>query len=350
MTAHELGATGEYVAPLALGCMLMGGRTDEATAVRMLEHVVAEVAPRFTAPDGSAVPPMLDTADCYTWWDNPGTEGGQSEEVLGRWLARTGNRDRVFLATKGSGRVSPHDGLWRADGSADWDAARSRFVGAGAGTMTRSLDASLQRLGVDHVDLYYVHVDDRATPLEETLEALAKLVAAGKVRYLGWSNVRTWRLERLRALCERNGWPQPVAVQQQHSYLRRRAGLEDGSIVDDEQLDYLRERRDLSLVAYSPILKGVFDRDARGAATRAWALEPYAGPDADARFAALDALAAELGVTGNQLVLAWLLHQDDPRVLPLIGPRTFEQYTAALGGLDVSLTPEQLQRLDDAGA
>ena len=350
MTVFELGATGEHLAPLGLGCMLMGGRTDEATSIRILDHAVAEVADRFSAPDGSPVPLMLDTADCYTWWDNPGTEGGQSEEVLGRWLDRSGHRDRVFLATKGSGRVSPLDGLWNADGTADWDAARRRFVGAGAHTLTQSLDASLARLGVDHVDLYYVHVDDRATPLEETLETLAGFVTAGKVRHLGWSNVRTWRLERIRGLCERHGWPQPVAVQQQHTYLHRRPGLEHGSIVDDEQLDYLRERRDLSLVAYSPILKGVYDVEARGAAARAWALGPYAGADADARFAAVDEVAAELGVTGNQVVLAWLLQQDDPRVLPLIGPRTFEQYAAALPALDVRLTEKHLQRLDEAGA
>lgn len=349
--AQELGGTGQFLAPLALGCMLMGGRTDEAASVRILDHVAAEVAPRFAAPDGGRARFMLDTADCYTWWNNPGTDGGQSEEVLGRWLARSGRRDEIFLATKGSGQVSPQDGLWDADGNADWGLARDRFVGAGAQTLRGCLDASLRRLGVDHVDLYYVHVDDRSTPLEETLEALAGFVTAGKVRYLGWSNVRTWRLERIRALCAANGWPQPVAVQQQHSYLRRRGGLEHGSIVDDEQLDYLRERRDLTLVAYSPILKGLYDRAKRQLGGE-WigVLQAYAGPDTDARLAAVDALADELGVTGNQLVLAWLMHSRDPRVLPLVGPRTWEQYLAALPALDVRLTPEQLRTLDTAGA
>jgi aryl-alcohol dehydrogenase-like predicted oxidoreductase len=348
--AHELGTTGEYLTPLALGCMLMGGRTGEAESVQLLDHYVGEVAPRFTAPDGSPALPMLDTADCYTWWDNPGTDGGQSEEVIGRWLARTGLRDRVFLATKGTGRIAAYDGLFDAHGNPDWDTARTRFVGAGRDVLTRSLHGSLRRLGVDHVDLYYVHVDDRSSPLEETLQTLAGFVEAGLVRHLGWSNVRTWRLERLRALCDRHGWPQPVALQQQHSYLRRRAGLQNVSIVDDEQLDYLRERRDLSLVAYSPIAKGNYDPGRRAAGSSSWELAPYAGPDADARFAAVDALAGELGVTGNQLVLAWLMAQDDPRVLPLTGPRTPEQYTAALPSLDVRLTPEQLRRLDDAGA
>jgi aryl-alcohol dehydrogenase-like predicted oxidoreductase len=346
--AHRLGDTGVHLAPLALGCMLMGGRTDEPTSRRILDDFVDAVGPRFTAADGGPALPMLDTADCYTWWDNPGTEGGQSEEVLGRWLADRGARDRVFLATKGTGRVRPLDGLVR-DGVADWDAARSRFVGAGAQTLRESLDGSLLRLGVDHIDLYYVHVDDRNTPLEETLETLAGFVTSGKVRYLGWSNVRTWRLERIRALCERNGWPQPVAVQQQHSYLRRRGGLEHGSIVDDEQLDYLRERRDLSLVAYSPIVKGIYD-PARREQAADWALAPYRGPDTDARLAAVDAVADRLGVTGNQVVLAWLIRQRDPRVLPLIGPRTEEQYRAALPALDLRLSDEDLATLDEAGA
>ena len=94
-----------------------------------------------------------------------------------------------------------------------------------------------------------MHVDDRNTPLEETLEALAGIVASGKARHIGWSNVRTWRLERIRRLRCQNGWPAPVALQQQHTYLRRRAGLQHSSIVNDEQWDYLTEHPDLTLVA-----------------------------------------------------------------------------------------------------
>jgi aryl-alcohol dehydrogenase-like predicted oxidoreductase len=139
-----------------------------------------------------------------------------------------------------------------------------------------------------------------------------------------------------------------VAVQQQHSYLRRRAGLEHVSIVDDEQLDYLREREDLTLVAYSPILKGIFDDPAKRVGH--WAMAPYAGPDAEARLAAVAQVAGEVGATGNQVVLAWLLASDSPAVVPLIGPRTREQFEAGLGALDVVLSDEQLARLDAAGA
>ena len=128
--------------------------------------------------------------------------GGESEELLGRWFARTGRRDEVFLATKGSGRVHDPDSLCTADGEADWD--RGPAPGSSAPAPTRCAGRSTPACagcGTDHVDLYYVHVDDRATPLEETLEALAGIVAAGKARYIGWSNVRTWRLERIRQLC-----------------------------------------------------------------------------------------------------------------------------------------------------
>ena len=160
--------------------------------------------------------------------------------------------------------------------------------------------------------------------------------------------MRTWRLERIRGLCERNGWPLPVAVQQQHSYLRPKAGLESASIVDTEQLDYLRDNDDQTLIAYSPIVKGIYDspekRDSH------WMMDSYSGPDADARLAAVAEVAAEAGVTPNQLVLAWLLHQTSPRVVPLIGPRTPEQFENALPALDVKLTEDQLDHLEKAGA
>jgi aryl-alcohol dehydrogenase-like predicted oxidoreductase len=235
---------------------------------------------------------------------------------------------------------------WGPDGEPAWD--RVRFEGAGAATLRTALDASLRRLRTDHVDLYYVHVDDLATPLEETLAALAGFVQAGKVRHLGWSNVRTWRLERIRQLCARHGWPAPVAVQQQHSYLRPKAGLDAASIVTGEQLDYLRAHDDVSLVAYSPILKGVYDdpgkRNGHGV------MSSYAGPDADARLAVLAEVALDVGASPNQVVLAWLLRAASPSVVPLVGPRTAGQLDAALAALDVKLTDDQVARLDAAGA
>lgn len=325
----ELGRTGEQVSQLALGAMLMGTDTPEPTAITMLD--------RYTDAGGS----FVDTADCYAWWTGPGRTGGESEAVLGRWFASRGNRDRVFLSTKGSGWVADPENQ-RGKG---WPA---KYVGAGAQTLRDSLDASLRRLGTDHIDLYYVHVDDPATPLEETLEALAGFVQAGKIRHVGWSNVRTWRLERILGLCERNGWPAPVALQQQHSYLRPNAGANVLSIVDVEQLDHLRANPQVSLVAYSAILKGIYDDPAKREGHPV--MGDYAGPDSEARLATLTELAAELGVRPNQLVLAWLLHQTGPTPISLIGPRTLDQFDTAMGALNVKLSDEQLARLDAAGS
>jgi aryl-alcohol dehydrogenase-like predicted oxidoreductase len=335
MKTVELGRTGEQVSQLSLGCMIMGTTTDEPTAFEMLD--------RYVDAGGN----FLDTANCYCWWNERGSLGGHSESLLGRWFARTGKRDQVFLATKGSALIRDLDAVWGDRDEVDWSIAYRNFDGAGGDNLRRSVDDSLRRLGTDHIDLYYVHVDDRSTPLEETLEALADLVRAGKVRHIGWSNVPSWRLAEIRQLCDRYGWPAPVAVQQQHSYLRRRAGLDNISIVDNEQLDYLRAHRDQTLVAYSPILKGIYDDPAKRDGH--WAMQSYAGPDAEARLAALTELAGELGVTPNQLVLAWLMHQD-PAIVALIGPRTLEQYEAALPALDSALNAEQLARLDSAGA
>jgi aryl-alcohol dehydrogenase-like predicted oxidoreductase len=333
MKTMELGRTSEHVSQLSLGCMIMGTTTPEPEAVAMLD--------RYVDAGGT----FLDTADCYAWWLDRGTLGGHSEELLGRWLARTGRRDDIFLATKGSGMVPDQDGLWDT-GSADWTKASKRFAGAGAKTLRDAIDASLSRLGTDHVDLYYVHVDDLATPLEESLEALAGIVAAGKTRHIGWSNVATSRLERIRELCAGNGWPIPVAVQQQHTYLRPRAGTDAVSIVDDNQLDYLRSHRDQTLVAYSPILKGVYDDVAKR--TGHWAMRDYAGPAAEARLAVLAEVAQEVDATPNQVVLAWMMRQRSPAIVPLIGPRTMAQLNAGLGALEVALTDDQAARLDGA--
>ncbi|MFB9451271.1 aldo/keto reductase [Dactylosporangium vinaceum] len=331
MRTIPLGRTGEQVSQLALGCMLMGTSTDEPDSFAILD--------RYVAAGGS----FLDTADCYAWWPGPGYTGGESESVLGRWFARSGRRDEVFLATKGSAWVADPQAA-RAGRLTD----REKYAGAGGDTLRHALDGSLRRLGTDHVDLYYVHVDDLHTPLEETLEALAGLVAAGKTRYIGWSNVTTWRLERIRQLCDRYGWPAPVALQQEHTYLRRHPGRDTVSVVDDEQLRYLQAHDDLTLVAYSPILKGVYDDPAKQ--RDLGQMHTYRGADSDARLATVGRLAGELGITGTQLVLAWMLHQESPRRVALIGPRTPAQYESTAVGLDVKLDATVLETLDAAGA
>jgi aryl-alcohol dehydrogenase-like predicted oxidoreductase len=335
MKMIQLGDTKQDVSQLALGCMLMGTSTPEDEARRLLD--------RYLDAGGN----FLDTANCYAWFLRQGSAGGESEASLGRWLSATGKRERVFLATKGSAMVRRPEAHWTPTGELDWPSARRDFEGAGAETLRRSLEASLRRLQTDHIDLYYVHVDDWVTPLEETLEALAGFVRAGKVRFIGWSNVRTARLAEIRRVCLERGWPPPVALQQQHTYLRPRAGLDTVSIVDAEQMAFLEAHRELSLVAYSPILKGVYDDAAKR--NGHWVMQSYVGADTDARLGALAAQARELGVRPNQLVLAWLLAQPAPRLFPLVGPRTLAQLEDHLEALRLDLPAAVVSQLDSAG-
>ena len=339
MKTIELGATDEHVSRISLGAMGMGTEADDPASFALLD--------RFLADGGT----FIDTADCYAWWGAQGTNGGQSEELLGRWFARSGARDQVFLSTKGSARLTDPAEVWPAGQEfPDWDLARQRYVGTGARVLRKSLEGSLRRLGtdrIDRIDLYYVHVDDTSTPLEETLQTLAGFVAEGKVRYLGWSNVRTWRLERIRQLCAQNGWPAPVAIQQQHTYLQRKPGLRNASIVDDEQLDYLEAHPDLTLVAYSPLLKGLYDAP-KGEREKIWIYEPYAGEAAQARLAAVTRIAEEVGALPSQVVLAWLMAQKSPAIIPLIGTTKVSRYEQAATALDLSLSDEQLAELESA--
>jgi aryl-alcohol dehydrogenase-like predicted oxidoreductase len=330
--------------------MIMGTRTPEDESRRILDHFITEVTPRYTAPDGAMARGMIDTADCYCWWEERGSMGGHSESLLGRWFADSDTRDRVFLATKATGMLTDLDGVFpEADGPASWAVARSKFVGAAPQVLRSSLAASLERLGVDQIDLYYNHVDDRQTPLADSVGTFASFVADGRVGAYGWSNVSTWRLAQIRSVAETNGWPQPSAVQQQHSYLRRRAGLDHVSIVDSDQLDYLRVYPDLQLVAYSPVLKGLYSDLAKRAPSFG-AMHPYIGPDADARLAAVDRVSAATGATGNQVVLAGMVAQNSPAQLPIVGARTYDQYLECVEALDVELTDDQVRELDEAGA
>ena len=267
--------------------------------------------------------------------------------MLGRWLADTGARPEVYLATKGTAVLTDFDGVW-TDAGADWDVARTKFVGAARPVLEDALAGSLQRLGVDHVDLYYNHVDDPSTPLDLAVGAFVDFQAEGRIGAYGWSNVTTQRLADIRAVCQAHGWPTPVALQQQHSYLRRRPDLIHDSIVDDEQQAYLRVHPDLQLVAYSPVLKGLYSDRAKRSADF-WGMDPYKGPDAEARLAVVDRVAARTGATGNQLVLAWMVASSSPRVLPLIGARTFDHYLECIEALDVELSADALAELDAAG-
>lgn len=316
MRTMALGKTGQQVSQLCLGAMYFGTRQDEATSFRLLDQYV----------DAGGM--FIDTANIYAAWVE-GFSGGESETVLGRWLKARGHRDRLFLATKvGFGYPGTPHGLAPA-------------------VIAQECDRSLQRLGVDVIDLYYAHVDDRVTPLQDTLEALAALVQAGKVRHIAASNYLAYRLERAHALAKQNGWPQFCALQQRYTYLQPRYGMRvvpPQEYVTEELLDYVRARKgDFTLLAYSVLLAGAYTRPDRPLDAA------YDTPDNAARLATLRAVAREVNATPNQVVLAWLL-QGDPPVLPLIAASTSEQLAENLGALQITLSAEQLRRLNEARA
>lgn len=193
-------------------------------------------------------------------------------------------------------------------------------------------------------DLYYAHLDDRNTPLEERLEASDRLVRAGKVRFIGASNHRTWRLAEARCISQVNGWAGYCAIEQRHTYLRLRPGasFRYHVCVDDALLDYCRVHG-IALVAYRTLLQGAYTRPDRSIP------EQYIGPDSDARLAVLNAVAREVGATPNQVVLAWM-RQGEPPVLPIVGCSRPEQLAESLSALEVELSQEQMTRLNEAGA
>lgn len=325
MRQHLLTAGGRSlpVSALCLGTMYFGTKVDEETSFAILD--------RYVAAGGT----FLDTANCYAFWADGGT-GAESEELLGRWLRSRDLRDQVTVATK--------VGAAPADPAAPYGAHNRE--GLGRRQIREQAGQSLRRLGVDRIDLYYAHADDRRTPVEETLGAFGELVADGTVDLLGASNHTSWRLALARDVARREGLPGYAAIQQRHSYLEaRRLRVPPPDAIQlpvtAELLDYARAEPDLTVLAYSPLLLGAYTRP------EVPLPEDYDTPAAPARLRVLREVAAELGATPNQVVLAWLL-AGDPPVLPVIGVSSVAQLDECLGAVDLKLDPDLRQRLDAA--
>lgn len=307
--------------PLILGTMYFGTTVPEATARDILDAYV------------DAGGTVLDTANCYAFWANPTGHGGQSEAVVGRWLAdRPGMRDRLEISTKVG--VEPLD-----DGGVE---------GLAPHVIRREFDRSRARLGTDVIDVYWAHADDRDTPLEDTVAAFGALAADGAVRRLGASNYATWRLERARATARARGVAPFTAVQLADSYVRRRADSTDpaqhdrfGS-VSEETRDYVEAHHDVDVWVYTPLLRGAYDRDDRPLP------DSYRHPGTTRRLRVLGEVAAELGATRGQVVLAWLARPGG-RVRPIAGVSSVRQLQDALGGATLDLPAELRARLDAAG-
>ncbi|MGW0431778.1 aldo/keto reductase [Micromonospora sp. NPDC003197] len=304
-----------------LGAMDFGTRVDETTSMALLDHYVEH---------GGV---WIDTANCYSFWSDPSGVGGQSETVIGRWLAqRPGMRKRVRISTKV--RQQPTvPGNWPESAE-----------GLSAAAIEDAVRLSLKRLGLDRIDLYWAHADDRAVPLAETVEAFGRLVDAGVVDRLGASNHAIWRIERARQVAREQGVAGYTAVQLRYSYVQPRPGAvlpEAGhQLVSPEALDYLRSEPELILWTYTPLLHGGYTRPDRPFS------EAYDHPGTTRRLAVLGEIADEVGATRNQVVLSWLTG-GDPSATPIVGVSSIAQLDEALGARELVLTDKQRRRLDE---
>ena len=316
MEHRLLGSCGTVVSSYALGTMTFGAETDETGAHAQLDA--------FVEAGGS----LVDTADVYG--------AGASETILGSWLAQrpTEVTDQVVLATKG--RFPMGTGL--------------NDVGLSRRHLSRALEASLRRLGVETVDLYQVHGYDPMTPLEETLRFLDDAVRAGKVLAVGLSNFTGWQVQKAVAVARQLGLAAPVTLQPQYNLLARELEWE----VVPSCLD-----AGLGLLPWSPLgggwLTGKYRRDTRPEGATRLGEDPDRGVEAYDRragsqrtwdvLAVLEQVARERGTSQAQVALAWL--HDRPAVTSVVlGARTLEQLTQCLGAVDLHLSEEEIAALD----
>ncbi|MEU6238319.1 aldo/keto reductase [Kitasatospora sp. NPDC047058] len=300
------------VFPLCLGGSVFGWTVDERTSFGVLDA--------YAAAGGN----FIDTADSYSQWA-PGNTGGESETIIGNWLAARGRRDRFVIATK-VGRLNGLSGLTEK-------------------VVRQAVEDSLRRLRTDYIDLYYTHADDPGTPLEETLAALDALIAAGKVRHIGASNISGPRLAESLETAKRTGTAPYVAVQPPYNLMEREPF--EGGIAP------VCEREGVSCVPYFALAQGFLTGKYRAGgpavpSVRSTAAGAYAEtPRGREVLRALDTIAAEHGTAPAAVALAWLKAQ--PHVVaPLASSRTPEQLAELIPGASLELSPAEVRSLDVA--
>lgn len=319
MEHRLLGRSGTSVSVQTLGTMTFGAEADESAS-----H---EIITAYVEGGGN----MLDTADVYS--------RGVSEEIIGRWLAaHPTEAEQVVIATKGRAAMGegPND------------------VGLSRRHLRRALDASLRRLGVEHIDLYQMHAFDALTPLEETLGFLAEAIASGKISYYGFSNYLGWQLTKAVHLAQAHGWPTPVTLQPQYNLLVRDIEHE----IVPASLD-----AGMGLLPWSPLaggwLSGKYERDVPPTGATRLGENPQRGMEAwekrnaDERtwdtLEVVRAVADAHRASPSQVALAWATAQ--PAVTSvIIGARTVEQLHDNMGAAELELTDEELARLGEVSA
>ena len=315
MNRRKLGNTGFDVAPLAFGGNVFGWTVDEATSFRLLD---AFVDAGFN---------LIDTADSYSRWVT-GHQGGESETIIGRWIAARGRHDDVVIATK----VGSDMGLGRK-------CLRKDYI-------LQAAEASLRRLQVDAIDLYQSHWDDETTPLDETLEAYATLIAQGKVRAIGASNLSADRLQQALDVGARNDLPRYLTLQPPYN-LYDRATFEG-------PLASLCIREGIGVISYFALAAGFLTGKYRSEAdfaksARGGGMSKYLNPRGLRILAALDRVAADKHATPAAVALAWLV--DRPGLTaPIASATSVEQLGELIAATRLRLDADAVRALDQASA
>jgi aryl-alcohol dehydrogenase-like predicted oxidoreductase len=315
MDMRPLGRSGLATPRLVLGGNVFGWTSSGEAAFRLLD--------RFAEAGGT----MIDTADVYSAWV-PGHQGGESETLLGEWLKRRGGSKGVMIATK--------VGMLPVGGETELTPSR----------IAAAADASLRRLGVEAIDLYYAHQDDAKTPLAETLAGFDRLVRDGKVRALGASNYSAERLGEALDISEREGLARYEVLQPEYNLMRR--DRYEGALQD------LCVARGVAVLPYfglaSGFLTGKYRSEADfGKSVRGDRMGAYLNERGLRVLAALDEVAAEAGATPAQISLAWLAAQPGVAA-PIASATSLEQLEELLGVLTLELGAGQLGRLSEAAA
>ncbi|MBT3372282.1 MAG: aldo/keto reductase [Rhodospirillaceae bacterium] len=314
MEKRQLGASSLTVAPIAFGGNVFGWTADEAMSFKILD---AFVGAGFD---------FIDTADVYSRW-NEGNEGGESETIIGNWLASRGGRDKVVIATKVGMEMGPDK------------------VGLSPKYMAEAVEASLKRLQTDYIDLYQSHKDDPDTPVEATLEAYARLIEQGKVREIGASNFTAERLGEALALSQK-GLPRYQSLQPKYSLVERdsfEGALEDLCLAEN-----------VGVIGYFSLASGFLTGKYRSKAdmagrTRGSRVEKYLNAKGLGVVAALDAVADKHSAKPGQVAMAWLLAR--PSVCaPIASATNLAQLDELLKSVDVVLDADDSARLDAASA
>jgi len=305
-----IGTSGLDIFPLALGGNTFGWTSDSAAS-----HAVLDA---FVDQGGN----FIDTADGYSAWV-PGNSGGESETIIGSWLARR-DRDSVIIGTK----VSQHPD----------------FAGLSAANVAAAADASLARLGTDHIDVYYAHFDDETVPLEETAAAFDALVAAGKVRNVALSNYSGARIQEWFSIAQSQGFALPVALQPHYNLVHRET-------YEAELAPVVAEHR-LAVVPYFGLASGFLTGKYRSVddltgSPRAAGAEQHLTEHGLGIIDALDRIAQAHGTAIASVALAWL-HSRPGVVAPIASARTVEQLVEVMASARLDLTAEELTVLDEA--